>query len=74
MDREERILEEHEAENEEIVPTLEFLIRITLGNHSKKNIPLSALPNFHALAGEDPNEFLFEFDILYGSYDYISGS
>ena len=37
-----------------------------------KNIPLLALPNFHGLAIEDPDEFLFEFDILYRSYDYIS--
>ena len=37
-----------------------------------KNIPLSALPNFHGLASEGPNEFLFEFDILCKSYDYIS--
>ena len=68
MDREERILEEHEAENEETVPTLEFPIKITLGNHPMKNIPLSALANFHGLASEDPDEF----DILYRSYDYIS--
>ena len=72
MDRKERIPKEHEAENEETVPTLEFPIRITPGNHPMKKIPLSALPNFHCLASEDPNEFLFEFDILYISYDYIS--
>lgn len=74
MDREERIMEEHEAENEETVPTLEFPIRITHGNHPMKNIPLSTLPNFHGLASEDPNEFLFEFDIHCRSYDYISNT
>ena len=72
MEREERILEEHEAESEEIVPTLEFPIRITPRNHPMKNIPLSALPNFHGLSNEDPDEFLLEFDILCRSYDYIS--
>ena len=72
MEREERILEEHEAKNEKIVPTLEFHIRITHGNHPMKNIPLLVLPKFHGLVSEDPNEFLFEFDILYKSYDYIS--
>ena len=72
MDREERILEEHEAKNEETVPTLEFPIKITLGIHPMKNIPLSTLPNFHGLASEDPDEFLFEFDIPCRSYDYIS--
>ena len=39
-----------------------------------KNIPLSTLPNFHGLASEDLDEFLFEFDILYRIYDYISDS
>jgi hypothetical protein len=39
-----------------------------------KNIPLSALPNFHGLSSEDPDEFLFEFDILCRSYDYISNA
>ena len=72
MDREERISEEHEAKNEEIVPTLEYPIEITPKNHPMKNIPLSALPNFHGLASEEPDEFLFEFDILCRSYDYIS--
>lgn len=71
MESEERILEEHEVENEEIVPTLEFPIIIAPGNHPMKNIPLSSLPNFHGLASEDPDEFLFEFDILCISYDYI---
>jgi hypothetical protein len=37
-----------------------------------KNIPLSTLPNFHGLSTEDPNEFLFEFDILCRSYDYTT--
>ena len=72
MEGEERVLKEHEGENEEIVPTLEFPIRITSTNHPMKNIPLSTLPNFHGLSSEDPDEFLFEFDILCRSYDYIS--
>lgn len=72
MEGEERVLDEHKAENEEIVPTLEFPIRTTLGNYPMKNIPLSSLPNFHGLSSEDPNEFLSEFDILCRSYDYVS--
>ena len=72
MEREERIPKEHEAKNEGIVPTLEFPIRIAPGNHPMKNIPLSALPNFHVLASEYPDAFPFEFDILCRSYDYIS--
>jgi hypothetical protein len=72
MEREERILEEHEVENEETIAIMEFPIKISPRNHPMKNIPLSTLPNFHFLASEDPNEFLFEFNILCRSYDYIS--
>ena len=34
------------------------------GETPMKNIPLSALPNFHGLSSEYFDEFLFEFDIL----------
>ena len=34
-----------------------------------KNIPLSAFPNFHGFSTKDPDDFLFEFDILCRSYD-----
>ena len=36
-----------------------------------KNIPPSALPHFHGMTSEDPDFFLFEFDILCRSYNYI---
>jgi hypothetical protein len=39
-----------------------------------KNIPLLALPNFHGLSTEDPNGFLFEFDILCRSYDHTTAA
>ena len=39
-----------------------------------KNIPFLALPNFHGLSSEDPDEFLFEFDILCRSYDYVTNA
>ena len=32
----------------------------------------SVLPRFHGKATEDPNEFLFKFEILCRSYDYTS--
>jgi hypothetical protein len=35
-----------------------------------KNIPPSTLPNFHGMVTEDPETFLFEFDVLCHSYDY----
>jgi hypothetical protein len=37
-----------------------------------KNIPHSTLPNFHGLSKEDPDTFLFEFDVLCRSYDYVT--
>ena len=37
-----------------------------------KNISPSILPRFHGKDTEDPDEFLFEFDILCRSYDYTS--
>ena len=39
-----------------------------------KNIPPSALPHFHGKVHEDPDSFLFEFDILCRSYDYSTNA
>ena len=36
-----------------------------------KNISPSILPNFHGLINEDPKAFLFQFEVLYRSYDYL---
>ena len=46
------------------VATLQFLIQQPDGAAPMKNISPSVLPRFHGKAAEDPNEFLFEFDIL----------
>eukprot|EP00253_Pinus_taeda_P022572 PITA_22572 len=35
-----------------------------------KNISPSALPHFHGFTTEDPDTFLFEFDVLCRTYDY----
>jgi hypothetical protein len=35
-----------------------------------KNIPPSSLPNFHGMVTENTDTFLFEFDVLFHSYDY----
>ena len=35
-----------------------------------KNISPSALPHFHGLTTEDHDTFLFEFAVLYRTYDY----
>ena len=39
-----------------------------------KNILAAALPKFYGLITEDPETFLFEFDILCRSYDYKTNS
>ena len=36
-----------------------------------KNIPPSSLPNFYGKINEDPDTFLFEFNIFCRSYNYI---
>jgi hypothetical protein len=49
----------------------EFPILDTTLNVNMKNIPLSALPTFYGKNSEDPDTFLFEFDILCRSYNYV---
>jgi hypothetical protein len=67
----EKVDPEGEVKDENYFSTLGFPIGdFPRGTTSMKNIPLSALPNFHGLSSEDPDEFLFEFDILCRSYDY----
>ena len=39
-----------------------------------KVVPLSSLPNLHGSMSEDPNTFVFEFDILCQSFDYTSNA
>jgi hypothetical protein len=36
-----------------------------------KNIPPSTLPHFHGMSSKDLDSFLFEFDILRRSYNYV---
>jgi hypothetical protein len=51
--------------------TFGFLILDTTPNVNMKNIPLSTLPTFYGKKSEDPDTFLFEFDILCRRYNYI---
>ena len=70
-----RVDPEGEGRNENSLSTLGFPISdLPAGITPMKNIPLSALPNFHGLSSEDPDEFLFEFDILCRSYDYVTNA
>jgi len=39
-----------------------------------KNISPSVLPNFHGLRNEDPETFLFEFEVVCRTYDYLEDS
>ena len=44
-----------------------------LGEEVKmKNIPPSVLPNFYGMSTEDPDAFMFEFDILCRTYGYTN--
>ena len=51
--------------------TFGFSILDTNPNVNMNNIPLSTLPTFYSKNNEDPDTFLFEFDILCRSYNYI---
>ena len=53
------------------VVTFEFPIRDLRGVAPMKSIPSHVLPNFHGLENEDPDVFLFQFEVLcriYGTY------
>ena len=52
--------------------TIEFPIGNLGAGVPTKRIPLVALLNFHGLVSEDPNTFLFEFDIVCLGYDYMT--
>ena len=51
--------------------TFGFPILDTAQDVNMKNIPPSSLPTFYGKSNEDPDTFLFEFDILYRSYNYL---
>jgi hypothetical protein len=50
----------------------EFPVHNTNGKSQMKNIITYVFPNLHGLSSEDPDTFLFEFDMLCHSYDYSS--
>ena len=70
--RNERVEDKGNKEEQEttfIFPILDT--SIILGEEVKmKNIPPSILPNFYGMISEDPDSFLFEFDILCRTYGY----
>ena len=58
-----------EGDNTEV--TFGFPILDTMQNVSMKNIPAASLPTFYGKNSEDPDTFLFEFDILCRTYNYL---
>ena len=66
--------EQQHDQGEEEESTFKFPIHEPEDNPDEeikmKNIPPSVLPNFYGMASEDPNSFLFEFDIACRTYGY----
>ena len=62
--------DEGEGENQTEV-TFGFPILDTVQDVTMKNIPPSSLPTFYGKSNEDPDTFLFEFNILCRSYNYL---
>jgi hypothetical protein len=58
-------------EQDQIEVTFGFPILDLTRDIPMKSIPPSALPHFHGMTSEEPDSFLFEFDILCCSYNYI---
>ena len=54
------------------VDTFEFPIRDSGRVEPMKSIPPHVLPNFHVLENEDPDVFLFQFEVLCRGYGYCS--
>jgi len=61
---------DNNAKTDATITTFEFLIMNSVGEAPMKNILLSSLPSFQGMIVEDPDTFLFEFDVLCRSYYY----
>jgi hypothetical protein len=62
---------EEEETGNQTETTFGFTILDTPTNVNMKNIPFSAVPTFYGKKSEDPDTFLFEFEILCRSYNYM---
>lgn len=56
------------------IDIFEFSIRDSRGETQMHIIPLYSLPNFHALENEDPDTYLFEFEVICRGYDYCTNA
>ena len=61
----------NDKEDREIIKG-SFPIRLTNGDTKKKSISPSALPQLHGLTSEDADTLLFEFSIIYRTYNYTT--
>jgi len=52
--------------------TLQYPVVDSAANAPMKTIPLKHIPTFHGLTSEDPDAFLFEFNVLCRGYDYTT--
>lgn len=59
------------VEEEDSTITFDFPIANIEVISPMQNIPLSTLPTFNGLSTKDLDAFLFEFDVLCRSYDYV---
>jgi len=64
--------EENNREEENTESTFGFSILDLSQDFNMKNIPLYSLLNFHGKIIEDPDTFLFEFNILCRRYNYVT--
>ena len=62
--------DEGEGENQ-TETTFGFPILDTTQDINMNNIPTSSLPTFYGKSNGEPDTFLFEFDILCRSYNYL---
>ena len=61
-----------EGKRDAKVVTFEFLDKNPRGVVQMHRIPPSSLPNFHSLENEDPDAFLFQFEVICRGYDYCT--
>ena len=65
---------QNQNQNQQQTSTLQYPIVDTAVNAPMKAIPLQHIPTFHGLTSEDPDAFLFEFDVLCRGYDYTTNA
>ena len=69
-----RNMAEEEGNTTTETETFGFPILDMAKDVAMKNIPLSSLPHLRGMSTEDPDSFLFEFDILCRSYNYTDNA